>query len=176
MIESIVFLRAINVGGRHPFPAADIRRVLGVVGGTDVATHAASGNVFLRSDIAPADLDATLEAAFADDRGFDVPVVSFTVPEFRDLAAETAALAEPGLARHYVNLLQTPLDAETTAAVEALTDPAKGRMVVRDRAVHALLGPEYTPGETDPLRAGRLLGVTTSRNANVIATLAAKWT
>lgn len=174
MTETLAFLRAVNVGKRS-FPAADIRRVVEGLGFRDVTTHINTGNLFFRSDLTDrAEIEQTLEAAFAEDRGFDVPVVSFTPAEFRTIASAMEALTSDDLARHYVYLLKDDLTAEQTEVVEALVSEA-GRMVVRGRAVHALLLPGYEAGVVDPLKAAKHLGIATNRNRNVIRTLATKW-
>ncbi|MFK4791631.1 DUF1697 domain-containing protein [Microbacterium sp. ZW T5_56] len=173
MTDMIAFPRAVNVGGRT-FSAADIRRVVGELGYTDVATHINTGNVFLRADDDPAGVRAALERAFEDDRGFAVPVMLFTADEYREVASAVEELDEPTLHRHYVYLRGEPLDADTALRVEALSDE-RNRMVVRGRSIHALLGEGYTPGQVDPLRAAKLLEPATNRNANTIRTIARKW-
>ncbi|MCD2499559.1 MULTISPECIES: DUF1697 domain-containing protein [Microbacterium] len=173
MTDMIAFLRAVNVGGRM-FPAADIRRVVAELGYADVATHINTGNVFLRTAEDPATVTAALERAFEADRGFVVPVMLFTADEYRVVVSAVAELDDPALHRHYVYLRSEPLDAETARRVEGLSDE-RGRMVVRGRSIHALLGEGYTPGEVDPLRAAKLLEPATNRNANTIRAIAGKW-
>ncbi|ALJ22256.1 DUF1697 domain-containing protein [Microbacterium sp. No. 7] len=176
MTTYLAFLRAVNVGGRRMFPKDDIRRVAEACGFGDVATHINSGNVRLVSDRTREEVERALEEAFEADRGFAVPTIVFDAAEFAAIAADADELsaARPGLARHYVYLLQRALDAETASAVEA-TSSDIGEMIVRGRAAHALLQPGYKDGAVDPLRAEKLLGVGTNRNANVVRTLAAKW-
>lgn len=173
----LAFLRAVNLGAKRVFPTDDIRRVVEAAGFGDPATHINTGNVRFESRLrSRPKIEATLERAFAADRGFEVPAIVFSAAEFRALAAEGARLdaAHPGLARHYVYLLKEPLDAERAAAVEERASD-HGRMVIRDRAVHALLTPGYQAGVVDPLGAVPMLGVTTSRAMTVITALAAKW-
>lgn len=175
MTTTLAFLRAINVGKRR-FPAADIVRVVSGLGATGVETHSSTGNVRLAGlPGGRAAVESALEVAFEADRGFEVPVIAFTPEEFRDVLASVDELADDGLARHYVYLLKRELTPTEAAAVEAKATDA-GRMVVRGRAAHALLLPGYQDGVVDPLNAARLLGAATNRNANVIRTLAAKWT
>ena len=83
-----------------------------------------------------------------------------------------AAYAERELSRHYVSLLKAPV--ADVAAVEALSTDDH-RAVVRGRACHLLLGTSYVPGDVDPLKVDKHIGVGTSRNYNVITTLARKW-
>ena len=177
MATFLAFLRAINLGRTRVFPKGDIQRVVTEAGFENVETHINTGNVRFESRMrSRAKIEATLEQAFARDRGFEVPTIVYTAKEFAALAAEAQAItaAHPGLARHYVYLLKEPLTDEQRATVEEATTGA-GRMLVRDRAAHALLRPGYQDGTVDPLGAAKLLGVATNRNLNVVTTLAAKW-
>ncbi|MCC2032970.1 DUF1697 domain-containing protein [Microbacterium allomyrinae] len=172
------FLRAINLGAKRVFPKDDIRRVVEGAGFTDVATHINTGNVRFTTPMRSiAKIEAVLEAAFAADRGFEVPTVVFTRAEFAAIAREVAELGaqHPGLERHYVYLLKEEVPPESIARIEELASDA-GEMVVRGRAAHALLGQGYQAGTVDPLRAAKHLGVATNRTATVISALAEKWT
>lgn len=177
MAAYLAFLRAINLGAKRVFPKEDIRRVALECGFEDVATHINTGNVRLTTQTDDRrEIEGVLEAAFAADRGFEVPTIVFDTATFSLVAtdADDLAAARSELARHYVYLLKDELDTSTAQQVEATSDDA-GTMVVRGRAVHALLRPGYQAGQVDPLRAAKLLGVSTNRNANVVRTLAAKW-
>ena len=174
MTETIAFLRAVNVGARK-FPAADVRRVVESLGLTDVATHINTGNVYFRGG--PADIhesEALLERAFAEDRGFDLPVIAFSPPEFRALAEEADAITSDELARHYVYLLKDELDDDTASRIEAKSSSA-GRVVLRPRAAHVLLEEGYQDGRVDPLNVAALFGIATNRNLTVVRAIAQKW-
>lgn len=178
MATHLAFLRAINLGPKRVFPVADIKRVVLGAGFEEAVTHLATGNVRFETRMRSCERIAErLEGAFAADRGFPVPTVVFSAAQFSRVAADTAALdaQHPSLARHFVYLLPRELDDEQAARVEQTSRSDVGRMLVRGRAVHALLGPGYQDGVVDPLGAARLLGEATNRNANVIRTLAAKW-
>lgn len=173
----VAFLRAINLGASRKFPKDAIRRAVEGAGFTDVETHINTGNVRFTTPMrSRAKIEKVLEDAFAADRGFEVPTIVFTTAELAGIASEAAALSEkhPGLERHYVYLLKEELPDDTIAQIAALATDA-GEMVVSGRVAHALLGPGYQAGSVDPLGAGKLLGVATNRNANVIMTLAEKW-
>ncbi|MEV7693742.1 DUF1697 domain-containing protein [Microbacterium sp. NPDC089189] len=177
MPTHLAFLRAINLGAKRVFPKDDIRRTVTSLGFDEVVTHLNTGNVrFTTRMRSRRRIEESLERAFAADRGFDVPTIVFTVPEFVDIAetARELSAARPGLARHYVYLLKEELSAEAAAQVEATSGPM-GEMVVRGRAAHALLGPGYADGTVDPLAAAKLLGVATNRNLNVVSGLADRW-
>lgn len=177
MQSTVAFLRAVNVGGKRKFPAADIRRVVEELSFTDVATHAASGNLFFRApQQSRTALEEKLEAAFLADRGFDVPTVTFSTDEFAAISDDARELAdaESELERHYVYLLKHELTPAQADAVQERSND-KGRMVVRGRAAHALLYPGYQAGVVDPLGAAKLLPDATNRNASVIHLLTEKW-
>lgn len=174
MATWIGFLRAVNVGQRK-FPAADVRRVVESLGFTGVATHINTGNVRFEADLdGRHEAERALEAAFLADRGFPVPTIVFDPDGLRAVRADVEALDAPELERHYVYLLRNALDPAVAAEVEA-TSTGAGRMVVRPRSVHALLGAGYRPGVVDPLNAARLLGDATNRNARVIRAVTEKW-
>lgn len=174
----VAFLRAVNLGARRRFPAADQAAVTAAAGFAGVATYLATGNVRVEATTTDRrEVQATLERAYAADRGFDVPVVVLPAAELR---AVVAAASEVGAARtvppgrHHVSLLQEEPD---PAAVEELT-AAVGegeQVVVRGRAVHLLIGESYHLARVDGARVERLLGVSTNRTLAVLRTLAQRW-
>ncbi len=177
MTAYLGFLRAINLGPTRVFPKDDIRRTVGEAGFADAETYINTGNVrFTTSMRSRARIEERLEAAFAADRGFEVPTIVYAATEFGALAGATAELhdAHPDAVRHYVYLLKEEPDADQAARIEG-TSSDYGVMLVRGRSAHALLGPGYRPGAVDPLGASRLLGVGTARTAKVVATLAQRW-
>lgn len=175
MPSNVGFLRAINLGAKRRFPKDEIVRCVEGVGFTDVATHINTGNVrFTTSMRSRRRIEERLEQAFLVDRGFEVPTIVYPCAELARVAADVEELHDPGLERHYVLLLKDEPSPETVAAVEALSGGGH-RVVVRHRAAHLLLGEGYRAGTVDPLRAERLLGVTTNRSHTVIRAIAAKW-
>lgn len=177
MTTYLAFLRAINLGSKRVFPKDDIRRVVTDAGFAEVRTHINTGNVAFASAMrSRARIEGSLERAFLADRGFEVPAIVFSTAEFASIASDAAELsaARPDLARHYVYLLKDEPHAAAVDEIEATSSDA-GEMIVRGRVAHALLGPGYQDGAVDPLRAAKLLGVATSRNATVVAAIAAKW-
>lgn len=171
------FLRAINLGPTRKFSKADIARVVTDAGFADAETHINTGNVRFSTPMRSlARIEQTLEAAFVSDRGFEVPTIAFRPREFQTIAEDAAELAaaRPEAVRHYVSLLKAAPDPQTILAIEATSSPA-GDVVVRGRAVHALLVPGYEDADLPALRVAKLLGVNTTRNATVIAAIATKW-
>ncbi len=172
----VAFLRAINLGQTRKYPKDETVRTTESAGFAHVFAHGNTGNLRFQTTLrSRARIEAALEQAYLADRGFEVPTIVFEAEEFAEVAAQAERLGSGReLARHYVYLLKAELDEETAARVEACSTDA-GEMVVRGRAVHALLGPGYQQGKVDPLNAAKLLGAATNRNVNVVRTLAAKW-
>jgi uncharacterized protein (DUF1697 family) len=172
----VAFLRAINLGPRRKFARADIVAATEAAGGTDVATHLNTGNVRLTSSRrSAAKVRAALEEAYAERAGFEVPTIVLTAAELAAVAGDIEELATPDLVRHYVYLLRDEPDADAVSALEERVLPL-GRVVVRRRAAHLLIGPGYERGEVDPWGVEKALGVVaTNRNASVVRTVADKW-
>lgn len=175
MPSYVAFLRAINLGANRKFPKDDIARVVASTGATGVATHINTGNVLLTSGArSRARVEATLEAAFAADRGFPVPTIAYPLDELRAIVDDIEDLHDPALARHYVLLLKDEPTADVAAAIHAV-DGGPHRAVVRGRAAHLLLGEGYEAGGVDPLKVEKLIGVATNRNHTVLRALRDKW-
>jgi uncharacterized protein (DUF1697 family) len=87
MPRLVALLRGINVGGHNKVPMARLREVLEGAGFAEVKTYVQSGNVALTARRSPAKVGKEIEAAIAEEFGFDVAVVMRT----RD---EIAALVE----------------------------------------------------------------------------------
>lgn len=174
MPTHVAFLRAINLGAKRKFPKDAIKAACESAGFTDVETYINTGNVRVTSSLrSRAKVEAALEDAFLEAAGFEVPTIVYTQAEFAEIGKDAEELyGERELARHYISLLKEPV--KDAAAVEALSTEDH-RAVVRGRACHLLLGPSYEAGGVDPLRTDKLLGVATSRNYNVVTTLARKW-
>jgi len=174
MPTHLAFLRAINLGAKRKFPKDAIRVACEGAGFSDVETHINTGNVRVTSSLrSRPKVEAALEAAFLEAAGFEVPTIVFGQDEFAQIGKDAEELyAERELARHYVLLLKEPVS--DSSVVEALSTD-EHHTVVRGRACHLLLGPGYEAGGVDPLRVEKLVGVATSRNYNVVSTLAKKW-
>jgi uncharacterized protein (DUF1697 family) len=180
MPDYVAFLRAINLGRNRKFPMAELRALLEGSGFDDVETYIQTGNVRLRSTKrSPRRLADRLESLFEADRGFVVRTVVLTTTELRAVYDDAVAI-EPPLRhpaadlRRYVTLLR---DEPATAAVktlESLSDDTEVA-VVRGRAVHLWMCNGYQSARINNARVEKLLGVATTRDLKVIATLAERW-
>ena len=75
----IAFLRAINLGANRKFPKDAIKAAAEGAGFKDVETYINIGNVRVDDGHAlGVKVEAALEKAFLEDRGFEVPTIVFT--------------------------------------------------------------------------------------------------
>lgn len=175
MPSYVAFLRAINLGANRKFPKDAIRSCVEGVGFTDVATYINTGNVRFTTPMrSRARIEATLEDAFLADRGFAVPTIVYTQAELAQVARDAKELFDPDAARHYVYLLKEEPAQDVVEAAAGIVGGGN-RVVVRGRAAHVILGPDYQPGNVDPLRIEKLVGVATNRNFKVVTALAEMW-
>lgn len=169
----IAFLRAINLGAKRKFPKDAIRAAAEAAGFTDVETYINTGNVRVSSSLrSRTKVEAALEQAFLDDRGFEVPTIAFTPRELVAIAEEAEAFGHGG--RHYVSLLKHP---PSEAAVRRIEEASTAEEVARvgGRAVHLLLGENYHEARLTNAAVEKHLGVATNRNLTVIRALADRW-
>lgn len=172
----VAFLRAINLGARRRFPKAAIVRAAEAAGCTEVETWINTGNVRVTTRLrSHASVEAALEAAFAEEAGFEVPTVALTQAELAAVAADAVRLGDGHDGAQYVSLLKEPAGAESARALEAVA-PEGERVHVAGRAVHLLIGPEYHTARLTNAVVERHLGVATNRNVTVVRTLAERWT
>lgn len=175
MATWVAFLRAINLGANRKFPPPAVRAATEAAGFSGVATHINTGNVRLETRIRTRTrIEAALEAGYLADRGFAVPTVAFTAAELLGVVAEAEQLGEGHEGRQYVSLLKAEADPDAAAELEARSADG-ARVVVRDRAVHLLLGESYLGSGLDNAVVERLLGVATNRNLTVLRAVAARW-
>jgi uncharacterized protein (DUF1697 family) len=175
----VAFLRAINLGATRKFPQDALRAAVESTGARDVETYINTGNVRLTTGLrSTAKVESVLEAAFAADRGFEVPTVVLTPAELVSIAADAAEIAagHEGLGMQYVSLLKEAPTEEQLREIESVAIEGE-RLVVRGRGVHLLMD------ERDSYHTARLsndyvekrLGVSTNRNARVVRELASRW-
>ena len=175
MSTYVVFLRAINLGATRKFPKDAIVAATEAAGFTGVATHINTGNVRLETSWrSRAKIEAALEQAYLDDRGFAVPTMAFSCAELVEVAAEADRLGEGHAGTQYVSLLKSTPDPDAAAALEARSTEQE-RAVVVGRAVHLLLGENYHQAKIANPVVERHLGPATNRNVTVIRALVGKW-
>lgn len=177
----VAFLRAINLGATRKFGKADLLAATRAAGGTAVQTYLTSGNVLLTSPHDSADaVAADLSAAYAADRGFEVPTIVVelsTLPELLATADELTQLhGEPK--RVALTLYAQPPDPAAASAAEALgdLDPTGDRLFVRGRTAYVFLRRDFHTSQLLRNPAYAALGQGTTRTLDVVRRLAARWT
>ncbi|WP_323793098.1 DUF1697 domain-containing protein, partial [Nocardioides sp.] len=164
MSTCVAFLRAINLGAKRKFPKDDVVAVTEAAGFTGVTTHLNTGNVRLETALrSRAKIEAALEAAYLDDRGFEVPTMVYACADLVEVAAEAARLGEGHTGKQFVSLLKAEPDAGAAAALEARSTEGE-RAIVSGRAVHLLLGEAYREATISNAVVERHLGVATNRS------------
>jgi uncharacterized protein (DUF1697 family) len=83
----IALLRGINVGGKHRVPMATLRELFIAAGASEVETYIQSGNVvYTAAGTLARTLPKQVSEAIDETFGFDVPIVSRTSAELREVA------------------------------------------------------------------------------------------
>ncbi len=84
--NSIALLRGINVGGKNRLPMKDLTALFMDAGCSDVRTYIQSGNVlFEAAQALSKDIPSLVSASILNRFGYQVPVLTRTVKEFRDI-------------------------------------------------------------------------------------------
>ena len=83
MNKYIVLLRGINVSGKNKLPMADLRNLLNELGFVNVQTYIQSGNIILESEKSKSDICNIIKEGILTKFGYDVPVISRTIPEWK---------------------------------------------------------------------------------------------
>ena len=166
-------LRAINVGGRRKLPMATLRALMDDLGHSEVTTYIQSGNVVFAAAVDDiAELEASIEAAIAEEVGFEVPV---TIRTHDELAAAVAA--NPYLegdvdpARVGIAFLKDPPAPDRATGIER-QDHGPDELVVAGREVHLHCPNGFGQTTLTTTYLERELGVVaTVRNAKTVAKL-----
>lgn len=177
MATYVAFLRAINLGSKRRFSKQDLAAVTANAAAgafADVATYLNTGNVRVTTAMRSVDrIEASLEAAYADFTGFEVPTIVLSLADLADVVRAGDELCEGQVAKPYVSLLKAVPSPESVAALEALSTGHEQARVV-GRAAHLLLGEQYHTSKL-PTAVEKHLGPATNRTLGVLRTLVSKW-
>lgn len=169
----VAFLRAINLGAKRKFPKEAVLRATEAAGMTDVASYINTGNVRFDTTLrSRARIEAALEAAYAEETGFEVPTIVFSAKELREVVEEAESFGHDG--KHYVSLCKHAPTAAAVAAMEAAST-AEEVAKVGGRAVHLLLGENYHEAKLTNAAVEKHLGVATNRTITVLRTVVERW-
>ncbi len=171
------FLRAINLGSRRRFPKDDVKAATEQAGGSAVETYLNTGNVRLTHTARSVGaVQRTLEKAYADQIGFDVPTVVFTTADLADLVrrGEELHAEHAPHGQHYVTLYVDPPSASAVQALAAVRHEGE-TCVVGGRVAYTLLGGDTSSSRILASRQFKALGQGTARTMKVLRTVSEKW-
>lgn len=177
MPRHIVFLRAVNVGGRW-VKMQRLREVLADNGFDEVETHIQSGNVRVTSTMrSAAKVAASLEELLEGEFGFAIPCIVRSPQQLRAVADHADALADPldgATLRRYVTFFRDPPPAERAAEL-AEWDVAGERLHPNGSELHWWLGKSSHEAKVSNAVLERGGLVATTRDLKVVRTLVDKW-
>ncbi|WP_435362138.1 DUF1697 domain-containing protein [Haloarchaeobius sp. DFWS5] len=164
----VAFLRGVNVGAHNRMTMDDLCETFESLGLDDVQTYIQSGNVvFEAAETSTEALETDLEAAIADDFGYDVSVLVRTADELDDIVAGFP-FDEPrtDTTKQYVTFLDTEPETEAVDTLLAGQTDAE-QFVVDGQTVYSQLDKDAL-GDGRFTDVGKKLGVdATRRNWNV---------
>lgn len=177
MARHIVFLRAVNVGGRW-VKMQRLREVLTGAGYTDVETYIQSGNVLVGSSLRSASKVATaLEALLAQEFGFAIPCIVRSPAQLLTTVERADSLTDPldgATLRRYVTFFRDPIPAERAAELAGWDAPGE-RLTPDGSELHWWLDKPTHEAKVSNARLERGGLVATTRDLKVVRTLAGRW-
>jgi len=176
MPSYVVFLRAVNVGGRF-VKMADLRVALEDAGFTDVATHIQSGNVFVRSGRRSGAAVATeMSAVLEEFAGFAVPCVVRTPAQLRSDLAEVDAVPPllPG-GKRYLAFADGAIPAAAAEQLDAWDAPGERCLVLGAQILAEMTG-GFQKTRLTNTRIEKITGRTTTwRDLKVVRAIDERW-
>ena len=132
----VALLRGINVGGKTKIAMAALRDTCAAVGCEDVVTYIQSGNVVLKSKLTADKLRAALEAAIAEEFGFNPAVMIRTAKEISAVVDRNPYAGTDDKTLH-VGFLHAAPNATTKKCLSAIDcTPEELTVVGRDIYLH----------------------------------------
>jgi len=175
MATYAVLLRGINLAGQRQLAMADLRRVLGSLGYTDVSTHLRSGNAIISSDDEdPERIAATIHEALAAELSLRSGVI---VRTGKELAAVIAANPFPEHESEPAKLHVAFLSAQPSKAAFEAIDPARfapDEFRLGDRAMYLWFPNGAGRSKLTMPALARIKVEVTARNWNTVLALAGK--
>ena len=114
--QQVAFLRGINVGRAKRVAMADLRKLLGDLGFTQVRTVLNSGNVvFGAGTVAPAEAAARIEEALVLKLGVAARVTVLSASQFDELIAQNTLAPPADASRLLALVLNNPADVQRLA-------------------------------------------------------------
>jgi uncharacterized protein (DUF1697 family) len=168
----IIMLRGINLGATRRIGMAELRALFSEAGYEDVRTYVQSGNIILRGNTKPADLERDAARLISERFGFDVPVI---VRTRTDLARVVKRNPLGGVAddpkRYQVSFLSEKPDPSVAGRLRSLAAETEA-VVIHGREIYAWHPDGVARSKLWNELAGKKLGVVaTARNWTTVTTL-----
>jgi uncharacterized protein (DUF1697 family) len=137
MPTSVAMLRGINVSGHNIIRMERLRAVFEDLGFAQVRTYVQSGNVIFETDDPPTGLAAKIERKILDEFGFEVPVLTKSAKELKDIIKRNPFVKEPEIdqSKLHVTLLSDDPPRNALGALEPLASGAE-QVRIAGRAVY----------------------------------------
>lgn len=160
-----IFLRGVNVGGVK-VPSADLKRVLGDLGLTDVKTYVASGNVTCVTEEKAAPLQTKVEAALSTAFSYDAHVQVFSHDELASIVEGYPFETDDDHHRYVVfcDAVTTARELDGIDAGDMENVKASGRVVYWRCPKGSTLGTPFSKATS----AKKFKAATTTRNLNTV--------
>lgn len=177
MPRHVVFLRAVNVGGRK-LAMAEARKVLEDSGFADVESHIQTGNFLVSSSLRSlAAVEQAVGEVLGAHAGYDIVAVARRPADLTALVEVVDAIpvSLQGEQSRYVSFCAAAPTAKRAADLEGWDTPGERAHVIGKDVVLEFALPFHTAKLTGP-RIEKVLGVAgTARNMTVVRALAQKW-
>ncbi len=137
MTTYVAMLRGINVSGHKIIKMERLRAVFEELGFAHVKTYVQSGNVIFETDKTPAGLAGTIERKILAEFGFEVPVLTKSAKELKDIVGRSPFVKDPAIDKAKLHVTFLANDPPRNA-LELLQPLAAGTEQVRiaGRAVY----------------------------------------
>jgi uncharacterized protein (DUF1697 family) len=165
----VALLRGINLGARNRVSMSRLREICETVGGEDVKTYIASGNVVLTSADSAAELARRLGRSIEKEFGIDIVVVVMTASELATLVRKNP-FPSAKLGTLHVAFAANAIDKSAAARLAKLDFPPQ-KLLVCGRQIYFHLPNGYGRAHL-PMEIDRIVGKkTTVRNWRTVVTL-----
>lgn len=177
MARYVVFLRAVNVGGRK-LKMDEARKVLQDGGFGDVESYIQTGNVHVSTPLrSVTKVEQTVGRLLGEHAGFDIVAVVRTPVELRALVKSVDG-TRPALAgepTRYVSFCVSAPSADAVSALERWEGAGEHASVIGKDVLMEYTVP-FNEAKLTGARLEKILGVPgTARNLTVVRALAQKW-
>lgn len=177
MSSHVVFLRAVNVGGRK-LAMADARKVLEDNGFSDVESHIQTGNFLVTTSMRSlAKVEQAVGEVLGEQAGYDIVAIARRPADLTSLVAAVDAIpvSLEGEQSRYVSFCTAVPTAARAAELQGWDTPGERAHVIGKDVLLEFALPFHTAKLTGP-RIEKVLGVPgTARNMTVVRALAQKW-